>query len=442
MKISVLGTGYLGATHAACMAELGFEVIGVDTDSDKVAMLQSGEIPFYEPELQPLLRKQVDSERLRFTTNLAEAAAFADIHFVCVGTPQRQGQQAADMSYVNGVVESLAPRLRPGAVVVGKSTVPVGSARQLRKRVLELVRPGVQAELVWNPEFLREGFAVADTLRPDRVVVGTFRDSMSANWAEVVLREVYASAIGHGTPFLAVDLETAELVKVAANSFLATKVSFINAMAEVCEATGADVVNLAEAIGHDARIGRQFLSAGLGFGGGCLPKDIRAFQARGNELGLGKTLAFLGQVDEINVRRRARTVDLVHGVLGGRISGRKIAVLGAAFKPNSDDVRDSPALDVADQLHLRGGEVMVYDPEAMTTAYGRSPQLGYADSLTCAVDGADLVLLLTEWAEFVAMDPSVIGGKVKSKHLIDARNALNPEQWREAGWTYRSLGRQ
>ncbi|MGL5810091.1 MAG: UDP-glucose dehydrogenase family protein [Nocardioides sp.] len=443
-NISVLGTGYLGATHAACMAELGFEVIGVDADPDKVAMLQDGGIPFYEPELQPLLRKHVDSGRLRFSGDIAEAAEFADVHFICVGTPQRPGTDAADMSYVDALVESLAPRLRDGSVVVGKSTVPVGSARRLRERVLELAPPGLEAEVVWNPEFLREGLAVADTLRPDRIVVGIDDDGddgRPGTWAETVVRGVYASAIARGTPFLTVNLETAELVKVAANSFLATKISFINAMAEVCEATGADVVRLAEAIGHDERIGRRFLSAGLGFGGGCLPKDIRAFQARGNELGLGRTLAFLGNVDEINVRRRSRTVDLVHGVLGGRISGRKIAALGAAFKPNSDDVRDSPALDVADQLHLRGGEVMVYDPEAMEKARTRSPQLGYADSLATAVDGADIVLLLTEWPEFVAMDPCVIGSKVRSRHLIDARNALDPKRWRAAGWTCRSLGR-
>ncbi|MGL5827147.1 MAG: UDP-glucose dehydrogenase family protein [Nocardioides sp.] len=442
MKMSVLGTGYLGATHAACMAELGFEVIGVDTDVSKVDLMNRGEISFYEPDLQPLLRKHVETGRLRFTTDLAEAAAFADVHFVCVGTPQREGQNAADMSYVTTVVESLAPLLRSGAVVVGKSTVPVGSARQLRRRVFELAPPGTEVELVWNPEFLREGFAVADTLRPDRIVIGTASGETPVNWAEPVLREVYAAAVAQGTPLMVVDLETAELVKVAANSFLATKISFINAMAEVCEATGADVVNLADAIGLDARIGRRFLSAGLGFGGGCLPKDIRAFQARGNELGLGKTLAFLGHVDEINVRRRARTIDLVHGVLGGRLTERKIAVLGAAFKPNSDDVRDSPALDVADQLHLRGGEVMVYDPAAMKTAQLRSPQLGYAASLNEAVDGADVILLLTEWAEFVAMDPESIGEKVRAKHVIDARNVLDPTRWRDAGWTYRSLGRR
>ncbi|CUR55232.1 putative UDP-glucose/GDP-mannose dehydrogenase family protein [metagenome] len=436
MKITVLGTGYLGATHAACMAELGFDVVGVDTDPDKVALLNSGAIPFFEPELQPLLRKHVETGRLRFTTDLADAAAFADVHFVCVGTPQQKGRLAADMTYVNGVVEDLAPLLRPGAVVVGKSTVPVGSAAALRQRVLELAPDGAEVELVWNPEFLREGFAVADTLSPDRIVIGT-----GSPWAEAVVRQVYADAIGRGTPFLVVDLETAELVKVAANSFLATKISFINAMAEVCEATGADVVQLADAIGHDARIGRRFLSAGLGFGGGCLPKDIRAFQARGNELGLGKTLAFLREVDEINVRRRARTVDLVHGVLGGRISGRRIAVLGAAFKPNSDDVRDSPALDVADQLHMRGGDVVVYDPEAMGTARARSPQLHYAPSLAAAVEGADLILLLTEWAEFVAMDPELTGDRVRARHVIDARNVLDPVQWRAAGWTYRSLGR-
>jgi UDPglucose 6-dehydrogenase len=436
MKMSVLGTGYLGATHAACLAELGFDVIGIDTDESKVALLNSGAIPFSEPDLQPLVRKHIESGRLRFSTDLANAAEFADVHFVCVGTPQQKDRLAADMTHVEAVIENIAPMLRPGSVIVGKSTVPVGSARLLRDRVLKLAPAGSNVELVWNPEFLREGFAVADTLKPDRIVLGT-----TSPWAEAVVRDVYADAISQGVPFLVVDLETAELVKVAANSFLATKISFINAMAEVCETTGADVVQLADAIGHDVRIGRRFLNAGLGFGGGCLPKDIRAFQARGNELGLGKTLAFLGEVDEINVRRRARTVDLVHGVLGGRIGGHRIAILGAAFKPNSDDVRDSPALDVADQLHLRGGEVVVYDPEAMGTAYQRSPQLAYAASLADAVASADVILLLTEWPEFLAMDPRVIGERVAAKHLIDARNALDPLVWRAAGWTYRSLGR-
>lgn len=432
LRLSVLGAGYLGATHAACMAELGHEVVGIDTDADKVALLEQGEPPFFEPELQPLLRKHVESGRLRFSTALPDAAD-ADVHFVCVGTPQLPGRPAADLSQVEAVVSGLCDVLRPGAVVAGKSTVPVGTATALRKRVKEACP---SADLAWNPEFLREGYAVADTLSPDRIVVG----SPSPETVET-LREVYREPVANGTPFLEVGLETAELVKVAANSFLATKISFINAMAEVCEATGADVVELADAVGHDDRIGHRFLKAGLGFGGGCLPKDIRAFQARAGELGLGRAVSFLGEMDDINTRRRQRTVDLAHEVLGGRVAGHRVAVLGAAFKPNSDDVRDSPALDVACQLHLHGADVVVYDPEATGPAQRRVPDLAYAPSLASAVEGADLVLLLTEWSEFVAMDPSAIGGMVAGRVIIDGRNVLSPEAWRAAGWEFRALGR-
>ena len=436
MKISVIGTGYLGATHAACMAELGFDVVGVDVDHAKIQRLQRGEVPFFEPGLEPLLRKHVENGRLAFTTQLADAAAWADVHFVCVGTPQRPGSLSADTSYVEAVVDGIAPHLRPGAVVVGKSTVPVGTAARLRERLQRGVGPDVDGELVWNPEFLREGHAVGDTLGPDRIVLGSVDGGGVAT-----LREVYAQALGAGTPLLQTGLETAELVKVAANAFLATKISFINAMSEVCEATGADVVELADAIGQDERIGRRFLGAGLGFGGGCLPKDIRAFRARCNELGLNRSVAFLAEVDDVNLRRRSRTVALAHEMLGGRVKDRRIAVLGAAFKPDSDDVRDSPALDVADQLYLRGGDVVVYDPQATETARRRSPDLVYAESLHEAVSGADLVMLLTEWPEFQMMDPDVVGDRVRQRKVVDGRNVLDMGEWRSAGWDLRALGR-
>ncbi|HEU5324943.1 MAG TPA: UDP-glucose/GDP-mannose dehydrogenase family protein, partial [Candidatus Limnocylindria bacterium] len=339
LRITVLGTGYLGATHAACMAELGFEVLGMDVDQAKVDSLMDGRMPFYEPDLEPLLRKHVESGRLRFTTSYEEVAAFGDVHFLCVGTPQRKGEYAADMRFVDGVVDGLAPHLDRPTLVVGKSTVPVGTAARLAPRIADLAPAGEQAELAWNPEFLREGYAVEDTLRPDRLVVGT-----TSERAEATLREVYASAIDAGTPFLVTDFATAELVKVSANAFLATKISFINAMAELCEATGADVTVLADAIGHDERIGRKFLNAGLGFGGGCLPKDIRAFMARAGELGVDQALTFLKEVDAINMRRRGHVVDRARAMCGGSFLGTRVAVLGAAFKPNSDDVRDSPAL--------------------------------------------------------------------------------------------------
>ncbi|MEO7980504.1 MAG: UDP-glucose/GDP-mannose dehydrogenase family protein [Sporichthyaceae bacterium] len=435
LRLSVLGTGYLGATHAAAMAELGFDVIGMDVDEAKVAALIEGRAPMFEPDLEPLLRKGVESGRLRFTTSYAEAAT-ADVHFLCVGTPQRKGEYAADLRYVDGVVEGLAPHLDRPTLVVGKSTVPVGTAARLETKLAALAPAGADVELAWNPEFLREGLAVEDTLHPDRIVVGT-----TSAKAESRLREVYASMIADGTPFLVTDFATAELVKVSANAFLATKISFINAMAELCEATGADVTLLADAIGHDDRIGRKFLNAGLGFGGGCLPKDIRAFMARAGELGVDQALSFLREVDAINMRRRAHVVDRARDACGGSLLGQRVGVLGATFKPNSDDVRDSPALNVAGQIQLQGAQVTVYDPRGNDNAKALFPTLSYAESALEACEGADLVLHLTEWQEFREMDPSVLADVVRKKVVIDGRNALDRERWRDAGWTYGSLGR-
>jgi UDPglucose 6-dehydrogenase len=435
-RITVLGTGYLGVTHATCMAEQGFEVLGMDVDRSKVESLTSGRVPFYEPELEPLLRKHVEAGRLRFTSSYEEVAEFGDVHFTCVGTPQRRGDLAADLTQVDGVIEGLAPHLTRPCLVVGKSTVPVGTAARLADRLAEVAPAGEGVELVWNPEFLREGFAVEDTLRPDRLVVGT-RGGGGAK----VLREVYADQVRSGVPYLVTDFATAELVKVAANAFLATKISFINAMAEVCEAAGADVSALADALGHDPRIGRRFLNAGLGFGGGCLPKDIRAFMARAGELGADEALTFLREVDAINMRRRTRTVEIAREICGGQLLGRRVAVLGAAFKPNSDDVRDSPALSVAGQIQLQGGQVTVFDPKAMDNARRMFPTLNYAGSAVEACQGAHLVLHLTEWQEFRDMDPTVLDGVVAVKMLLDGRNALDANRWRAAGWTYRGLGR-
>ncbi|GAA0604830.1 UDP-glucose/GDP-mannose dehydrogenase family protein [Sporichthya brevicatena] len=435
-RLTVLGTGYLGVTHAACMAELGFDVLGMDVDESKIARLSAGEVPFYEPDLEPLVAKHLDSGKLRFTTSYEEIAEFGDVHFTCVGTPQKRGDLGADLTQVDAVIAGLAPHLRRPCLVVGKSTVPVGTAARLAEYLRTHAPAGDAAELAWNPEFLREGFAVLDTLKPDRLVVGV-RSAV----AEATLREVYADLIDAGIPFLVTDFATAELVKVAANAFLATKISFINAMAEVCEAAGADVTALADAIGHDPRIGRRFLNAGLGFGGGCLPKDIRAFMARAGELGAAEALTFLREVDAINMRRRVRTVELAREACGGALLGRRIGVLGAAFKPNSDDVRDSPALSVAGQLQLQGALVSVYDPKAMDNAAALFPTLAYAPSAVDACRGADLVLHVTEWPEFLAIDPAVLGEVVGSRVILDARNALDPDRWREAGWTYRSLGR-
>ncbi|MGW6545975.1 UDP-glucose dehydrogenase family protein [Streptomyces massasporeus] len=442
LKITVIGTGYLGATHAAAMAELGFEVLALDVVREKIEKLERAEAPMYEPGLEELLHKHVagiegSSGRLRFTQDWAEIGAFGDVHFVCVNTPQRHGEYACDMSYVDAAIASLAPHLHRPALVVGKSTVPVGSADRLAAYLAAHAPAGEDAELAWNPEFLREGFAVDDTLHPDRLVVG-----VRSERAEKLLRQVYATPIAEGSPFVVTDFPTSELVKTAANSFLATKISFINAMAEVCEAAGGDVAKLAEAIGYDDRIGRKFLRAGIGFGGGCLPKDIRAFMARAGELGADQALTFLREIDSINMRQRGQMVELARQALGGGpFLGKRVAVLGATFKPDSDDVRDSPALNVAGQIHLQGGQVTVYDPKGMDNARGVFPTLGYADSALDAVRGADIVLHLTEWREFRELDAEALGEVAAARLILDGRNALDPQLWRKAGWTYRAMGR-
>ncbi|WP_306371483.1 UDP-glucose/GDP-mannose dehydrogenase family protein [Nocardiopsis sp. CC223A] len=437
MRVSVIGTGYLGATTAACLAELGFEVLGLDVDEAKIEMLRSGRVPFFEPGLEDLVVSGLESGRLRFTTSFAEVAEFADLHLICVGTPQKDESGAADLSYVNSAVDRLAPHLARPAVVVGRSTVPVGTAATLAARLAALAPAGEEAELGWSPEFLREGFGVEDTLSPDRIVLGT--DSPRV---EKAVRSLWQKQVDEGVPFLVTDLQTAELVKVAANAFLATKISFINAMAEVSEVAGADVIQLAQALSYDDRIGGKFLGPGLGFGGGCLPKDIRAFMARADELGVEPALSFLREVDAINQRRRARTIDIARQLIGGGFAGSRVAVLGAAFKPNSDDIRDSPALDVAATIASLGAQVTVYDPAALERARAAHPELNYADSMRGAVTDADVVLLLTEWAEFREADPDELGGLVARKRIVDGRNALDPTFWRASGWTYRALGRQ
>ena len=415
------------------MAELGFDVIGLDVVPEKVQLLNSGKVPFYEPELDAVLARNIDAGRLRFTTSFQEAAEFGDIHFICVGTPQQSGAYAADLSQVFGSIESLAPYLSSTDLVVGKSTVPVGTANQIAE-ILKVSAPGV--DVAWNPEFLREGFAVQDTLEPDRLVVG-----VRSPEAESQLREVYATMIDKEIPFLVTDFPTAELVKVAANSFLATKISFINAMAEVCEAAGADVVQLAEAIGHDTRIGNRFLNAGLGFGGGCLPKDIRAFMARAGELGAEEALTFLREVDQINLRRRSHTVDLARKELGGELRGKKICMFGATFKPDSDDVRDSPALDVAVALANAGATVVVHDPKGTVNAERVYPTLTYSTDAMQAAVGAELIIHATEWMEYREIDPEELAKVVAQKNIIDARNKLDVPTWRAAGWNIRALGR-
>jgi UDPglucose 6-dehydrogenase len=431
MKLSVIGTGYLGATHAAAMAELGHDVVGIDVDEAKVVALRAGTVPFHEPGLPELLARGLDSGRLTFATDFG-AAADCEVHFLCVGTPQRAGEYAADLTHVHAAVEALLPHLAAGSLVAGKSTVPVGTAARVAQAVEDR-----DADLVWNPEFLREGKAVNDTLEPDRVVIGSATER-----GVKTLCEVYRTILDRGTPLVVTDLATAELVKVSANAFLATKISFINAIAEVCEAAGADVMDVAEAIGHDARIGHQFLGAGLGFGGGCLPKDIRAFMARAGELGADQALTFLKHIDEINVRRRARTVDLAREMCDGTLAGMRVAVLGAAFKPDSDDIRDSPALDVALAVQQSGAAVRVYDPYAMDNARLAFPTLAYVGSAVEAAIDADVVLHLTEWQEFRDLHPATLSGVVRQRRIVDGRNTLDRDLWTEEGWLHRALGRR
>ncbi|RCL91900.1 MAG: UDP-glucose/GDP-mannose dehydrogenase family protein [Microbacterium sp.] len=435
MKLSVIGCGYLGAVHAAAMASIGHEVVGIDVDQRKIDALSKGEAPFFEPGLPEILSEGVASGRLRFTTDMAEAKG-AKVHFIGVGTPQQRDGYGADLTYVNAAVDALVPYLSEGDIVAGKSTVPVGTAAELTPRV-----ESAGATLVWNPEFLREGWAVQDTIDPDRLVVGV--PSTDAGAAAVdILKEVYAPPVAKGTPFIVTDLATAELVKVSANAFLATKISFINAMAEIAEVVGADVTQLADAIGHDARIGRKFLGAGIGFGGGCLPKDIRAFSARAEELGRGESIAFLRQIDEINMRRRDRAVQLVVDGLGGSVFKKNVTVLGAAFKPHSDDVRDSPALDVAVRLHGLGAWVTVTDPEAIANAQAKHPQLNYVADRDEALRSSDAVVVVTEWDEYRRqMPPEHVSTLTEGRVIVDGRNCLDAEAWRAADWTYYGMGR-
>ncbi|MGO2599030.1 UDP-glucose dehydrogenase family protein [Microbacterium gubbeenense] len=433
MQLSVIGCGYLGAVHAASMASLGHTVVGIDVDEAKIAKLAAGEPPFHEPGLTDVLKDGLASGRLTFSTDYADLAD-AEVHFIGVGTPQRSGAQGADMTYVDAATEAILEHATPGSLIAGKSTVPVGTAARLTG-----LASAKGVRLAWNPEFLREGFAIKDTVDPDRLVYGVTDATRDEDTA--TLDAVYATILERGTPRLVTNQPTAELVKVAANSFLATKISFINAMAEISEVTGADVTQLADAIGHDERIGRKFLNAGVGFGGGCLPKDIRAFTARAEELGKGESVAFLKQVDEINLRRRQRVVDLVVDSFDGQVYGHRVTVLGLAFKPDSDDIRDSPALDVAVRLKGLGAEVVSYDPEAMDTARRAHPQLDYADSLEAALDGSEAVVVVTEWKQFKALDPAETLAKVARPVIFDGRNILDPAAWRDAGWTYTGMGR-
>ena len=438
MKITVIGLGYLGATHAVVMAKLGHTVIGIEPNQSKVDELRAGRVPFFEPGLDEALHEVLAHGNIRFETAHDDESREADLHFLCVGTPQVRGSKAANTNYLFGAVADLAPYLSANAVVAGKSTVPVGTAAALTEHlVAELGKAGKDfaPHLAWNPEFLREGNALQDSIAPDRLVLGVADER-----SEAVLREAYKPITDAGTPLLVTDLPTAELVKVAANSFLATKISFINAIAEVAEASGADAVKLAEAIGYDDRIGKKFLRNGIGFGGGCLPKDIRGFVARADELGVEAIGNLLNAVDQINLGRRERVVQLAHRELGD-VKGKTIVVLGAAFKPDTDDIRDSPAIDIASRLTVQGANVLVHDPISLPGVREHYPALTTEDDLTVALTGADLVILATEWKQYRELDPAVIGQLVGTKTLIDGRNYLDIAAFKAAGWRTIALGR-
>ncbi|MGO1544672.1 MAG: UDP-glucose dehydrogenase family protein [Gulosibacter sp.] len=473
-RISVIGCGYLGAVHAACMAELGHTVVGIDTDEAKISDLAAGRAPFFEPGLNELLERNVAAGRLSFSTNYQDAAK-ADVHFLAVGTPQIAGGEGADMRFIDAATDALLEILPGGSdsegansggsgsggsgsggsgpdeavtndsdagkkkrlLIAGKSTVPVGTAARLSEKFADR-----GAVLVWNPEFLREGFAVKDTLSPDRIVYGLPGTKSDAKFAEKLLDSVYRQLLEDKTPKVVTDYATAELVKTSANAFLATKISFINAMAELCDATGADVTTLAKAIGHDDRIGKKFLRAGVGFGGGCLPKDIRAFMARADELGSGESLSFLRDVDAVNTRQRSRAVEILQQHLERPLEGATIAVLGAAFKPDSDDIRDSPALDIAAKIAELGATVRITDPQAADAVRARQPGRIVVDTVAEAVDGADAVVVLTEWKEYKKLNPKKVGKLVANRFVLDGRNCLDPEEWREAGWQYVGMGRR
>ena len=434
-RLSVIGTGYLGVTHAACMASLGHSVVALDIDEAKVRALSAGTVPFHEPELPELLQASLASGNLSFTSSWDEVAAGADVHFLCVGTPQSPDSDAADMGQIQSAVAALAPLLTKPCLVVGKSTVPVGTAQWIADYFAVNAPAGADVHLVWNPEFLREGFAVKDTLYPDRIVLGVSHESDVDQ-----LRDVYATALKNDAPLIVTDYATAELVKVAANAFLATKISFINAFADLADKVGADVGTLADAIGHDSRIGRRFLNAGIGFGGGCLPKDIRALQARATELGLTEQFEFLKNVDDVNQARRARVVELAREALTS-VDGKTITILGAAFKPDSDDIRDSPALDIALALAKGGAKVQLHDPVALPQVRARNLPVTAIDDVTEAFANADLVLHLTEWKNYRDLNPAKLGAAVNTKRIIDGRNVLDRELWSNAGWQISYLGK-
>lgn len=433
LKLTIIGLGYLGATTAVAFAKLGHQVIGIDPDAAKIELLSQGKLPFYEPGLEEALREVKAAGKISFATEHSPSSSSADIHMLCVGTPQGADGSSADTKFLYSALNSLLPFLDEDAVIVGKSTVPVGTAAQIRSYLESKLN--FSPHIAWNPEFLREGTALKDTLEPDRIVIGT-----DDPWSEKLLRLLYQQITDGGVPLISCDIPTAELVKVAANSFLATKISFINAIAEIAEVAGADTVKLAEAIGYDDRIGSKFLRNGIGFGGGCLPKDIRAFVARANELGVGHSVAFLNEIESINLRRRARVLEIAKDELGD-LSSRRVAILGAAFKPETDDIRDSPAIAVAEQFWLAGAHVVVHDPKALHNVRRVFPQIETQPTVELAIANAELVVIATEWNEYREANPCELAKLVSNRLVIDGRNILDVKLWQQSSWQIIALGR-
>jgi UDPglucose 6-dehydrogenase len=433
MRIAVIGTGYVGLVSGACFSEFGVNVVCVDKDEGKIARLQRGEIPIFEPGLDQLVESNVKAGRLSFTTDLAAAVAGADAVFIAVGTPSRRGDGHADLSYVFAAAEEIARALTGYAVIVTKSTVPVGTGRKVQA-IVRKTRPDAQFDVVSNPEFLREGSAIGDFMRPDRVVIGAETER-----SQEIMRTLYRPLYLIETPIVFTAIETAELIKYAANSFLAAKITFINEIADLCEKVGADVQDVARGIGLDGRIGKKFLHAGPGYGGSCFPKDCLALVRTAQEA--GAPVSIIETVVKVNDQRKLKMADRIVAACGGEVAGKTLAVLGLTFKPNTDDMRDSPALAILPALQAAGARIRAYDPEGMDEARKLLPDLVYCGNAYETMAGADALVIITEWNEFRALDLERVKRLLKAPRLIDLRNVYKPQEMAAAGFEYTSIGR-
>jgi len=434
MKITIIGTGYVGLVTGACLSEFGHDVTCMDKDQAKIDRLLAGSIPIYEPGLDVLVKKSTHEQRLHFTTDLQDAVNQSSAVFLAVGTPShRRGNGYADLTYVYEAARELAPHLRDYTVIIDKSTVPVGTAQQV-KRIVHTENPAADFDVASNPEFLREGAALSDFMRPDRVVIGS-----EAERAIAILKKIYNPLYLRDIPFVITSPETAELIKYASNAFLATKISFINEMSTICEAVGADVTALAKAMGLDGRIGGKFLHPGPGYGGSCFPKDTLALLRIAQEHGTASRL--VEATVEVNSAQKARMVKKIRDAMGGSASGKTIGVLGLTFKPETDDLRDSPALSILPPLAEKGARIQAHDPAGMEEAKKLMPDLQYVDSPYEACQNADALVLLTEWNQYRALDLAKVKSLMKTPVFIDLRNVYDPAQMTELGFQYHSIGR-